>query len=294
MKISQRGRLVLALLTAAVTTVAIAAAVWSRPPRSAPGVGGILELLPPGSVLHSFMRVEMNSRPPQEVAVVAGVPQMPGSAAYTYVGFILAYDPWRHRFARVHAEALPGEVPLSVDGGRLIGGRDAAVFAAAHDNGDSTYRVVAMPRRTFAIVHSASVAGRAVAIDPFLIELVRGADGPPRQRILAWDGQRFKERTDTGPVPLPPQGRTWYYGVRNGEIKAPASVVHLQVRQPLRVTGTGPGRPGAIVIPDPRLDLVESGYRARYPGSYRIRVLLPLRSTETGFTLTLIVGDQAP
>jgi hypothetical protein len=240
------------------------------------------------------MRLEMNSRRPQEVAVVAGVPQMPGSAAYKYVGLILAYDPWRRRFARVHAEDLPGAVPLSVDGGQLIDGRDAALFAAAHDDGDSTYRVIAMPRRTFAIVHSASVAGRAVAIDSFLVELVRVADGPPRQRILVWDGQRFRQRADAGPVPLPPQGRTWYYGVRNGEIKAPASVVHLRVRQPLRVTGTGPGRPGAIVIPDPRLDLVESGYRARDPGSYRIRLLLPLRSAETGFTLTLIVGDQPP
>lgn len=273
--------------------VAAGAAAWmisNRPSATPPSVAQIQDLLPAGSVLHSLARLEINGRPPREVAVVVGIPSFPGAGGYAYYGFIFARDRWRGRIVSAYAGPLPGTLPLSVDAGRLIGKHEAALFGAAHDDGAASYRVVAMRRSGRAQVLELHTTGRIIVVDPVLVELVRRPDGPKAERILAWNGRRFQERADLAPVRLPPPSRTWYYGVRNRLITAPVSVVRLQVRQPLRVSGTGPGRPSAIVVPDQGLDQVESGYRARRPGTYRIRFLLPF-SSQDAFVLTVIVED---
>ncbi len=268
----------------------VAGVLANRAPGPTPTVAQIQELLPAGSVLHSVARLEMGGRPPREVAVVAGVPSVPGSGTYAYYGYIFARDRWRGRIVSRYSATLPGRLPLSVDAGRLIGKYEAVLFGAAHEDGAASYRVVAMRRFGRPLVTELNTAGRFIVVDPVLVEVVRRPDELAVERVLAWNGQRFQERADVALVRLPPPGRTWYYGVRNRLITAPSSEVRLKVRQPLRISGNGPGRPGVIVVPDQGLDQVESGYRARRPGTYRIRLLLPF-STQDAFVLTVIVED---
>ena len=59
---------------------------------------------------------------------------------------------------------------------------------------------------------------------------------------------------------------------------------------PERVPGGSSGGPTPIIIPDARLDIVEQGYRARQPGTYTIRILLP-SAPDQGTTLTLLVEN---
>lgn len=290
MKVPATRRLVWMVVAAAIAAVAVFGVFWSRRPQVPLSIAQIQDLLPAGSVLHSLARLEMNGRPPREVAVVAGVPSVPGAGVYTYYGFIFARDRWRGRIVSAYTSPLPGTLPLSVDAGGLIGKHEAALFGAAHDDGAASYRVVAMRRSGRAQVLELHTTGRLIVIDPVLVEVVRRPDRPLAERILAWNGRRFQGRADLMPVRLPPPSRTWYFGVRNRLITAPVSVVRLQVRQSLRVSGSGPGRPGAIVVPDQGLDQVESGYRARQPGTYRIRFLLPFLSQDA-FVLTVIVED---
>lgn len=290
MKIPRPGLLFWSIVFGVAAAGAAAGVISNRPPAVPPSVAQIQDLLPAGSVLHSLARLEMNGRPPQEVALVVGVPVFPGTGKYAYYGFIYGRDPWRRRITRAYAEALPGPLPLSVDAGRLLGSREAAVFGAAHDDGGASFRVVGLRRSAPSVVYETQTVGRLIVVNDLLIEVVKRPDAPPDQRIFAWNGRRFQERPDIAPIHLPPAGRTWYYGVRNRSITAPVSMIRLSVRQPLRVSGTGPGRPGAIVIADQGLDQVESGYRARRSGTYRIRFLLPF-SAQSNFVLTVIVED---
>ena len=79
--------------------------------------------------------------------------------------------------------------------------------------------------------------------------------------------------------------------MRNGEVVARTSTVRLRVRQTLRVQASG-GGPASVVLPDPRLDLAESGFRARTPGRYRIRVVTGLLPVEEAYSLTVIVEPE--
>ncbi len=274
--------LLIVLGLAAVVGIVIAAIAWSRPPRTLLTVSEVQALLPPGSELHSLARLQLDGRPPPAVAVVAAIPRHPGAHAMTYQSFVFTYDRWRRRFRRAYSQPLPGPLPLSVDAGTLLGSRDAAIFAALQEDGTRSYRVVGSLLGTVSVIQEGWVAGNLVVADPLLIE-----DGD-RRRALAWDGQRFSERPLPASLPPAYRGITWHYTVRKGAVVARTSSVQLHPRQPLRVDG-GTGGPIAIVIPDARLDIAEAGYRARTPGLYTIRILIPFAPLDQAYQLKVLV-----
>ena len=205
-------------------------------------------------MLAGLVRLEANGVPPLETAVVAAVPQFPGAAGSTYYAFVVAYDRWRRHLTRVYAEPLPGTIPISPDAARIDARREAAIFGALHVEGGRTDRVVGVVRGRWG---------------PF--------DAATSSRIFAG---RFPS----------PVGVTWRFRARDGVLTAQSRVVRVRVRQPVRIVPSG-GGPAPIIIPDARLDVIEQGYRAREPGTYAIRILLPL-SPDQGLTLSVVV--EAP
>ncbi len=226
-------------------------AVWTRPPSTPPSAAQIQEWLPPGSVLRGLVRVEMNGFPPLETAVVAVVPRYPGAADSAYVGFIFAYDQWRRRPVRIYAAPLPGPIPVSPDAVPIGGGREAAVFSALRDDGTRVSRVIGVVRGGVGILDEGTAA-----------------------RVLA-------------AIPPAPPGVTWRYRTHGGTITAQTLLLQIKLRQPVRLALSG-GGPTPIIIADVRLEILEQGYRARQPGTYTIRILLPF-APDQGTTLTLVV-----
>lgn len=273
--------LLVGVLTAAVGMIALRL-WWTRPSAPPLSITQIQGFLPQGSLLHSLARLEMDGRPPQEVAVVGVIPQYPGASSSTYFAFVFGFDRWQRRFRALYAEPLSGPVPQPADAVRLLGPREAALFSALHDDGTLSYRIVGMARGVRDL-YTGRVQGRLLVADSLLVE-----DGP-RQRALAWDGRVFRERSLAAAIPLPPPRTTWRYRVQNGMILARTPVVYLRPRQTLRLARVG-GGPIPIVLPDPRLDLTgDNVFRARYPGTYAISILIPFDSPEQTYRLTLIV-----
>ena len=277
----------------AIVGIAVVAAIWTRPPAGPLTAGQVQNLLPPGSTLHSLVRLEMDGRPPLEVAALAAIPLYPGAQDFTYYTFVFAYDRWRQRFARAYAQPLQGPLPLSVDAGRVLGDREAAIFNALHEDGTRSYRVVGSVGRGITLIHEGRLVGKLVVAEPLLIE---DGDRPfdqaqGRRRALAWDGRSFREDSSPPVVPPAPGGMTWRYTVRNGTVAARTSSVRLYPRQTLRLAASG-GGPVAVVIPDARLDILENGFRARTPGTYTIRILIPFVPIEHQYTLTVLVGGD--
>lgn len=262
---------------------AVAIRLWpgggSAPPLSVTQIQG---LLPRGSLLHSLARLEMDGRPPQEVAVVGAIPQYPGSSASTYYGFLLGYDRWQRRFRTLHAQAMPGPVPHPADAIALGGPREAALFSALHDDGTLAYRIIGLARAV-RVLQEGRVHGRLLVAGSVLVE-----EGSP-QRALAWDGRAFRERTLPVPISPPPAGTTWRYRVQNGVILARTPLVFLRPRQSIRLARVG-GGPVPVILPDLRLDLIaDNVLRARHPGTYAISILIPFNPPEQTYRLTLIV-----
>jgi hypothetical protein len=263
----------------------VAVVVWTRPPDSPLTLTQVQRLLPLGSTLHSLARLELDGRPPQEVAVVVIVRLHPEARAITYYSFVFAYNRWHREFVRVYEQSLP-PIPVSVDAGRLLGDRDAAVFGGLDRHGTRFYRVVGWWNNKVRVVHEGRLSGNILVGDGLLIE-----DGIPR-RVLVWDGHRLSQR--------PPQvyltvtrASTWRYSVRNGKVVAHTSTVDLVPRQVLHVTRAG-GGPTTAIVPDARLDLVEGGgYRARAPGIYAIRIVTPFVPVDQSYTLTVVIGTPA-
>ena len=195
----------------------------------------------------------MNGIPPLETAVVAVVPRYPAAADSDYLGFIVAYDTWRRRSERIYAQPLPGPIPLSPDAVLLGSGREAAVFSALRDDGTRVARVVGVVDGRVSVLEDETAAGLLATLPPA--------------------------------VP----GVTWQYRTHAGTISARTFVVQVKLRQPVRLALSS-GGPTPIIIPDARLDIVEQGYRARQPGTYTIRILLP-SAPDQGTTLTLLVEN---
>jgi len=268
-------------LLAAVLVLTAAAVAWTRPTPPPLSLTQVQRLLPAGGTMHSLARLDMDGRAPQEVAVVAIVPRHPGARDIVYYSAVFAYDRWHRQFTRIYEALLPS-TPISVDAGRLLGHRDAAVFAAVLPDGTWSYRVVGSVHGRVAVVHEGRVKGRTFIADPFLIE-----EGE-RPRVLIWEGRRFGERPHVDFTPAP--SRTWRYGLRNGKVVASTSMVRLVPRQILHVARAG-GGPSTSVIPDVRLDVVEGGgYRTRAPGIYTIRVASPFVPGDAAYVLTLVVN----
>ncbi len=235
-----------------IAATAVASLVaWTWPPAGPPSVGDVQRLMPRGGQLRGLVRLEATGAPPLETAAVAVVPRFPGAVDTAYYGVVVAYDPWRRRAARVYAEPLPGPIPLSPDAARIGGRREAAIFHAMRPDGTRVHEVVAFTQGRW-----------------------RRLNAPASEHLLA-------------AVPDAPPGITWRFRARNGVISAPSRVLRVQVRQPVRIVASG-GGPTPIIVPDARLDIIEPGYRARDPGTYTIRILLPFNADQ-GYTLTLVV-----
>lgn len=260
MKIGTTSRVLVALL--AVSTSAAGAAYLRTEP---PAFGGaqVLARLPGGAFIHSLVRANLDGQGPMEVAAVAGIPAFPGGQQLVYVGLIFRYDRFRRRFVEAYRAAVPGRIPFSVDAVGVERGREVVIFSALNDDGTRPVEVLTLAGNT----------GRRLSEDEVHAVL---RDLPP---------------------PLPTV--TWRYSVRNGTVAARSSEVRLRVRQALRVQPIG-GGPSAVVLPDPRLDVTETGFRARTPGRYRIRVVTGLAPPGESYALTLVVeagsssGPPAP
>ena len=249
MKIGTTSK-VLAVLLAASATAAGAAFLRTDPPAFGPNQ--VLSRLPRGASVHSLLRADLDGRGPAEVAAVVRIPAFPGAQEFIYTALIFRYDRLRREFGEVYRAATPGRVPFSVDAVRLPSGREAVVFSGLNDEGV-----------------------RAVEV----VRLDRGL------------GSRLPEaeaRTILGAIPQPVPAVTWRYAVRNGAVVARTAMVRVSVRQTLRVQASG-GGPASVVLPDPRMDVVENGFRAREPGRYRIRVVTGLLPVEEAFSLIVAV-----
>jgi hypothetical protein len=241
---------VLVVLLAATASAAGAAFLRTAPPAF--GAGQVLARLPGGSSVHSFLRAELDGRAPTEIAAVARVPAFPGAQRTAYSALIFRYD----RFRRVYVEAYrgpsPGRVPFSVDAVSAGRGREVVIFSGLNDDGTRAYQALTLA----------------------------GGHGRPLPEA--------EVREVLSGMPAPPPAVTWRYAVRNGLVVARTSVVRLRVKQTIRVQPAG-GGPTSVVLPDPRLDVTESGYRARMPGRYRIRVVTGLLPVEEAYSLTVLV-----
>lgn len=240
----------------AVVLLAAASAVGAALPRPAPpafGANQLLARLPRGSSLHSLLRAELDGRPPAEVAAVIRIPVFPGAAEVLSTALIFRYDRLRRTFVEVYRAVTPGRVPFSVDAVGAAPGREVVIFSGLDDDGTRDFEVVT---------------------------LIRG-----RGRPLP-EGAARRALSD---LPRPAPAVTWRYVVRNGEIVARSSTVRLETRQTLRIQSSG-GGPASVALPDPRLDVVEGGFRARTPGRYRIRVVSGLQPADAAYSLTVVVG----
>ena len=253
MKIGTTSKL-LAVLLAATASAAGAAFLRTIPPAF--GANQVIGRLPRGTSIHSILRADLDGRSPAEVAAVARIPAFPGAREIVHTALIFRYDRLRREFVEVYRAATPGRVPFSVDAVTISSGREVVVFSGLNDDGTRAFEAVGFAR------------GRASRLSESVA----------------------REALSSIPEPIPTV--TWRYVVRNGEVVARTSTVRLRVRQTLRVQSSG-GGPASVVLPDSRLDVVESGLRARTPGRYRIRVVTGLLPVEEAYSLTVMV-EPAP
>lgn len=252
MKIGTTSKL-LAVLLALSASAAGAAFLRTDPPTF--GANQVLARLPRGASIHSLLRADLDGRNPPEIAAVARIPAFPGAPEIVQTALIFRYDRLRREFVAVYRAAAPGRVPFSVDAVNVASGREVVIFSGLNDDGTRAFEAVG---------------------------LTRGRGAPLPQSIA---------RRALRDIPEPVPTVTWRYVVRNGEVVARTSTVRLRVRQTLRVQASG-GGPASVVLPDPRLDVVESGFRARTPGRYRIRVVTGLLPVEAAYSLTVIVEPE--
>jgi hypothetical protein len=275
------GRAGAARAAAVLLAVAVLAAlaVWVTIPPPPISAGAVLDLLPRGSVIHSLVRLELDGPPPPEAAVVAAVPTAPGSRTVSHLALLVAADRLRRRPTVIYRDLLPAPLPRSADAVELADGREAAVFSGVGEDGVTVYRVVGRMRGAATVLHQ----GRT----PHPLRVDGGWIIESAQVAWAWDGRAFRRQAPpeaAGPWPAV----SWYYSVHGDAVAAATDRVHLRVRQPLRVVASRGGSV-ALVVPDLRLDLVEQGYRARRPGTYTIRVRMPLAARSLEFVLTVEV-----
>ncbi|MDQ7843371.1 MAG: hypothetical protein QN141_02555 [Armatimonadota bacterium] len=267
---------------AAVLALTAGVRWWSAPPAPLTA-SQVLALLPPGSSVHSLVRLDLDGAPPAETAVVARIPRFPGARTLAPTALLYRYDRWRRRFREVYRAPTPGTVPFSADAARLLEGRDAAIFSGLHDDGTQEYRVIGLRGGAPAVLREARFLGTLHVVEPLLVERRRG-----ETRAWRWQDGRWTA-ADPPEIPAAPPGVSWRYTVRNGRVVARQRVVSLRPRQPLRVLAVG-GGPATVVLPDPGLDVAEAGFRQRTPGVYRIRIVTPYAAPETAFVLTVIVS----
>lgn len=129
------------LLAAALAAGVIAAALfawWRVPASPAPTLS---TFLPKGSSVVNQARVELDGRPPLEIAATAYVPPYPGAPASLRRAVLAGYDRWRRRWRVMWFASHPGipDLPPAVP---LAGRLEAAVFPSYQDDGRVRYRVI--------------------------------------------------------------------------------------------------------------------------------------------------------
>lgn len=278
----RRGSLTLGVGVIAAVLLGAGTIWWIRPPGDAPTSGLLLGLLPVRSTLHSFARVDLDGAAPLEAAAVVLIPSFPGSTTSQYAEVIAQFDRWRRRYSIVYQRRLLGEVPVSVDAGRILGERDGVLFGSVTDGGRWVVRVVGQFRGRVVVLTEVDARERISLADPLVV--VRGDD-----QALRWDGAHFVSHPLPAPAP-PPVSVTWRYGFRHGAVLAHTDRVLLMPRQILRLQRIGGGTT-PIIVPDSRLDIVENGYRARRPGTYSIRLLIPFTLDADAYVLTVQVAE---
>ena len=249
MKIGTTSKVLVVLLAA---TASAAGAAFLRADPPAFGAGQVLARLPGGSSIHSLLRADLDGRGPNEIAAVARVPAFPGAPQTVYTALIFRYDRLRRAYVEVYRAPSPGRVPFSVNAAAGGGRRDVVIFAGLNDDGTQAVQAVTLARGT----------GRAL----------------PQEEAHA---------VIAGLSPTLP-AVTWRYTSRNGMVVSRTAVVRIRTRQTLRVQASG-GGPVSVVLPDPRLDVTETGFRARAPGSYRIRIVTGVVPVEQAYVLTVLV-----
>jgi hypothetical protein len=253
LKIGTTSRILVVLLAA---TASAAGAAFLRADPPAFGAGQVLARLPGGSSIHSLVRAELDGRGPSEIAAVARVPAFPGAHQTLYTALIFRYDRLRRAYVEVYRAPSPGRVPFSVDAAAGGQRREVAIFTGLNDNGTRAVQAITLGR----------------------------GNGRPLPEEEA--------RAVVAGLPPALPAVTWRYAIRNGIVVSRTPVVRIRVRQTLRVQASG-GGPASVVLPDPRLDVTESGFRARTPGSYRIRVVTGVVPVEQAYVLTVLV-EPAP
>ncbi len=273
------------VLAAGLTAAALAAVAWwwARPPAALLTAGQVVALMPTGSSLHSLARLDVDGGAPADVAAVVRIPPFPGARRSGYTELVARYNRWRHRLEVVFQRPLLEAVPVSVDAGRIIGGRDGAVFQSLDDDGRWSYRVVGLFNGAVAILAAGDSSQRVVLADPLVVD--RG-----RAHALVWDGTTFVQAAVPPVAPIP-STLTWRFRMHNGAVAARTNRVTLSPRQILQVLPVGGGQT-PIVIADPRLDIVENGFRTRHEGIYTIRILVSSTPIENAYVLTVVVGGH--
>lgn len=256
---------------------------WRHVP--APPIPSMLSLLPGGTVIVSQARVEMDGRRPVEVAATVYVPAYPGAEANLARAALIGYDHWRHRWRVFFFAPLPG-VPMNLDAGAVLGRREVVVFPAYDAEGTVEYRVVGLRWGRAIVLRAARTPGRVEVTRGALVE--RASNGGAR--AFRWDGRAFRPAPAPPPIPPPLAWRYWYD--RRGVVRSEGSVVDVVPGQLIRLARGG----GGLVfppIPDPNLDQLSGGFRARRPGTYRITI--PDLATRTApYQLIIRVRDEKP
>jgi hypothetical protein len=230
--------------------------------------------------------VELDGRPPLEIAATVFIPRFPGVEADLGHALIAGYDRLRHRWRILFLAPLAG-IPFALEGGPLLGSREAAVFTAFAPDGVVRYRVVTLRWGRPVVVYEGQMEGGTVEVSRGLIVERR----PNAPRAFRWDGRGF--RPAPVPPPIPPAVVWRYWTDRFGYPRAETSAVFLVPGQRLLPVRSG-GGPAVIPIPDASLDTIGGAFRARRPGTYRLTVPDFAGRPGGNFRLSIEVVDEQP
>ncbi|MDQ7849083.1 MAG: hypothetical protein QN152_06545 [Armatimonadota bacterium] len=276
------ARLALGAGLATVLAGGVALLWWQGAPPASPPLS---TLLPPGSVVTSQGRVELDGRPPQEIAATAYLPAYPEGPANLRRAVLAGYDRWRRRWRLLMLLPL-AQIPASLQAGPLLGGRDAVVFPEYATNGTVRYRVVGLRRGRPVVLHVGQSRGTVEVVGGVIAER-----DPAGARGLRWDGRRF--RPVPPPPPVPPALVWRYWTDRDGVPHGEADLVVLVPGQRLVPVRQG-GGPTVVPIPDANLHVLDGAFRAHRPGTYSVIIPDFLNRPGGSFRLTVEVINVHP
>jgi len=253
---------------------------WQSP---VPSVPPLLSLLPRGTAVTSQARVELDGRPPVELAATVLIPVYPGATTDRAHGVVAGYDRWRRRWRVLLLTSIAGS-HRPLEAGPVLGTREVVLFSAYGLDGNVQYRVFGLRWGRLTQVYAGRAAGKVEVVRGLIVER-----GPVSPRALRWTRGAFQ------PVPpppaIPPPVFWRYWTDRNAVVHAQTTMVSLVPGQRLIPTRTF-GGPTVILIPDPNLDTLSGTYRARRPGTYTLRIPDLFGRDQANLQLTITVVDE--